>query len=113
MTLTLTLTDKIRSFPYFSSFTEDEVEVPDRPFLLQLLEGSLRPEELSASELFSCLETCIYFSLETVKIVPEFFWKIGETEELFDKYFVPDFFQGQNHARKSGCPDRIFRSSLS
>lgn len=77
MPITIALTKETRKLPYFSDFKEDEVEVPDKPFLRELLDGSLDPEALSIEELQRGIETSIYFSLDTEKLMEELLWKIG------------------------------------
>lgn len=90
MSITINLIDKIRSLAYFSDFTEDAVEVPAKPFLRELLEGSLMVEALSIEDLAGCLETCIYFGLDTASVSSELLWKVGEREETFRQWFAPE-----------------------
>lgn len=85
---TIILTDSIRSLPYFSSFTEDQVEVPDKPYLQELLTNKLELAHLSIPELLSCIETCIYFSLDTFQLCSRLIRKISVDETTFHQWFI-------------------------
>jgi hypothetical protein len=85
---TIILTDKIRALPYFSDFQENQVDVPDKPFLQELLDEELCFEDLSLEELFACVETCVYFNLDSFDITEEILWKIGAKLDLLNRFFI-------------------------
>lgn len=88
MTTTIILTPTLRELAFFENFSEESVEVPDKPFLRELLENALLPEDLSIQELSQAIETCIYFSLDSAKLTGELLWKIGEGIRNFRRWFV-------------------------
>lgn len=89
MTTIITLTPALRVLPFFSSFKGKSVEVPAKPFLRELLEGTIRPEELLLSQLFDCIETCEFFKLDPSILLQEALWKMGESKESLSQWIVP------------------------
>jgi hypothetical protein len=87
MTAIITITEAIRTLPYFCDFKEEQVEVPDKPFLKELLDKTVSFKGLSKKELCDCIETCIYFTLDTSRAVEELLWKIGKYKGTFRRWF--------------------------
>lgn len=90
MSVTIILTDEIRKLPYFSDFQENRIEVPNKPFIKELLDNTVSFDSLPVDDLVKCIETCVYFSLETKTIIEELLWKIGEHKDIFQEWFVAD-----------------------
>lgn len=78
-----------------------------KPFLVELLADTLRPEALTLQELFSCIETCIYFDLCIWKLTRELLWKIGDNERVFDQWFQGDEKRPNMWTLKKGLPGRL------
>jgi hypothetical protein len=87
MTVNITLTEQLRKLPYFADFKEESVDVPAKPFLREILDQTLDMASLSIEELCACIETCIYFGLETAQLTQELLWKIGADSASFDQWF--------------------------
>jgi hypothetical protein len=88
MSITIVLTEQLRAIPYFSDLKEEQVEVPDKPFVRQVLEGTLDLEDLTPEQLCQAIETSIYFTLKTRKLCRELLWKIGAKLGVFEQWFI-------------------------
>jgi hypothetical protein len=77
--INIKLTKEIKENSYFSSFTEDEIEIPNKPFIKQILKNIDFIEELDIENLQKAIETCIYFNIETNVLMSRFI-KLGNNK---------------------------------
>ena len=59
----------------------------DLPFIKNIMDNNFNIQENKLEDLLESLQTYSYLNIDSKIIVDEIIWRIGEEEELFNKYF--------------------------